>query len=179
MIARNFTSNYFTTSSGTNLHYLQGGDSSGPLLVCLHGLGGSTETFLPLVPFLPQDFSIVLVDFQGFGKTPLAKPQEKISIAKHVSDLGDLITSLQGYSGLSASSKVIVVGHSLGAIIALHYGAQHPEVFGGLLLIGPGRAAGHITAARRRMLDLAATVRQRGIQVAADAASVSNFYENT
>ena len=179
MIARNFTSNYITTSSGTKSHYLQGGDSSGPLLICLHGLGGSTETFLSLLPFLPQGFAIVLVDFQGFGKTSLANSDRRISIANHVSDLGDLVTSLQGRSGPSASSKTILVGHSLGAIIALHYCAKHPETIGGLVLIGPGRAAGRMPAVRQRMLDLAAAVRQKGIQVAVDAASVSNFYENT
>jgi predicted esterase len=179
MIAPQFKSHYFTTSSGTKSHYLQGGDSSGSLLICLHGLGGSTATFLPLAPFLPQSHNIVLVDFQGFGKTPLASSSAKISIEGHVTDLDDLIAFLQRSSGTSASSKVVIIGHSLGAIVALHFAAKHPYRIGGLALLGPGRAAGHIPAARQRMTSLAITVRKSGIRTAADGAAVSNFYEDS
>ncbi|KAI4664711.1 uncharacterized protein J4E79_003009 [Alternaria viburni] len=179
MIARTLTSSYLKTTSGTDTHYLQGGGLSGPLLVCLHGLGGSTETFSPLVPFLPQAYNIVLVDFPGFGKTPLAGSASPISVERLVADLGDLIASLQGRPNSSASSKVIIVGHSLGAIVALHYAAKQSHSVAGLLLLGPGRAAGHITAVRQRMLDLAAAVRKEGIKHAADLAAKSNFYDDS
>ena len=178
MIARTLTSLYFKTTSGTNTHYLQAGDPSGPLLVCLHGLGGSTETFSPLVPFLPQAYNIVLVDFPGFGKTPLAGVRKPLSVEGLVVDLADLIASLRGSSNGSASSKVVIFGHSLGAIVALHYAAKHPHSVGGLMLLGPGRAAGHIPAVRQRMLDLAAAVRKEGIKYAADIAAKSNFYDD-
>ncbi|CAA9966368.1 MhpC hydrolase or acyltransferase [Pyrenophora teres f. maculata] len=72
-----------------------------------------------------------------------------------------------------------MIGHSLGAIVALHYAAAHPERLGGLALLGPGRAAGHIPAVRQRMLDLAMAVRETGIDIAAKIAVNSNFYEDT
>ncbi|KAI4711221.1 hypothetical protein J4E89_003786 [Alternaria sp. Ai002NY15] len=177
MIARNLTSSHYKTTSGTNTHYLQGGDPSGPLLVCLHGLGGSTETFSPLVPSLPQAYNIVLVDFPGFGKTPLAGVTKALSVEGLVSDLDDLITHLTK-SETVAPSKAVIAGHSLGAIIALQYTAIYPQSVAGLLLLGPGRAAGHITAVRQRMLDLAAAVRKEGIKHAADLAAKSNFYDD-
>jgi pimeloyl-ACP methyl ester carboxylesterase len=179
MIARNLTSSYLTTASGTKTHYLQGGNPSGPLLICLHGLGGSTETFLPLVSSLLQTHSVVLVDFPGFGKTPLTESARPLSIEGHVADLGDLIASLQGTSSSPASSGVVIIGQSLGAIVALHFAARYPQIVGGLTLIGTGRAAGHIPAVRQRMLDLAAAVRKEGINYAAAAAAKSNFYEDT
>jgi len=179
MIARQLVSSHFTTTSGTLLHFLQGGEPSGPLLICLHGLGGSTETFVPLVPSLPQTYNIVLIDFQGFGKTSLADPRKHVSIAGHVIDLSDIIVSLQETSRAPNVSKVVIVGHSLGAIVALHYAAAHPERVGGLALLGPGRAAGHIPAVRQRMLDLATAVRETGIDIAAETAVKSNFYEDT
>ena len=178
MIARTLTSSYFKTTSDTNTHYLQAGDPSGPLLICLHGLGGSTETFSPLVPSLPPTYNIILVDFPGFGKTPLAGVREPLSVEGLVFDLADLIASLRGSSNGSASSKVVIFGHSLGAIVALHYAAKHPQFLGGLMLLGPGRAAGHIPAVRQRMLDLAAAVRKEGIKYAADIATKSNFYDD-
>ncbi|CAE7216933.1 hypothetical protein P3342_013092 [Pyrenophora teres f. teres] len=179
MIARQLNSSYFTTSSGTKLHYLQGSEPSGLLLICLHGLGGSIETFIPLVPSLPQTYSIVLIDFQGFGKTSLADPSRHLSITGHVVDLSEFVTSLQKPSSVSNASKIVMIGHSLGAIVALHYAAAHPERLGGLALLGPCRAAGHIPAVQERMLDLAMAVRETGIDIAAKIAVKSNFYEDT
>ncbi|KAF4840121.1 putative 1-acylglycerol-3-phosphate O-acyltransferase [Colletotrichum siamense] len=174
------TSGYITTSSGTKTHYLLAGDPSGPPLVCLHGLGGSTQTFERLLPVLPSSYKIVLVDFQGLGKTPLADQTGKLTIAGHVADLHDLLTSLQESPQKQANaSKAIIIGHSLGAIVALHYAAQHPDNVAGLALLGPGRAIGHIPAARQRMLDLAANVREKGILFGAEMATKSNFYEDT
>ncbi|EDU51525.1 MhpC hydrolase or acyltransferase alpha beta hydrolase superfamily [Pyrenophora tritici-repentis] len=179
MIARQLNSSYFTKSSDTKLHYLQGGEPSGPLLICLHGLGGSTETFIPLVPSLPQTYNIILIDFQGFGKTSLADPSRKISITGHVVDLNEFVTSLQKPPSASNASKIAIIEHSLGAIVALHYAAAYPECIGGLALLGPGRTAGHIPAVRQRMLDLATAVRETGIDIAAKTAVKSNFYEDT
>ncbi|KAK2763610.1 alpha beta hydrolase fold protein [Colletotrichum kahawae] len=171
---------YITTSSGTKTHYLLAGDPSGPPLVCLHGLGGSTETFERFLLVLPSSFNIALVDFQGFGKTPLADRTKKLTIAGHVADLHDLLTSLQDSPQKKGKdNKAVIIGHSLGAIVALHYAAQHPDTIAGLVLLGPGRAIGHIPAARQRMLDLAANVREKGILFGAEMATKSNFYEDT
>lgn len=173
------TSSYYTAPSGSKLHFLHGGSATDPLLVCLHGLGGSTETFLSLVPFLPRAHRIILLDFPGFGKSPLANPTKPLSVDSHVADLDHLITSLQTISGSPQSAQIIFIGHSLGAIVALHYAAHHPKSVRGLALLGTGRAAGHIPAARQRMCDLATAVRDNGISVAADIAIKSNFYEDT
>ncbi|KAJ0385589.1 hypothetical protein COL922a_006088 [Colletotrichum nupharicola] len=174
------TSCYITTSSETKAHYLLAGDPSGPPLVCLHSLGGSTETFERLLPVLPSSYKIALVDLQGFGKTPLADQTKKLTIAGHVADLHDLLTSLQESSQKQGNTgKTIIIGHSLGAIVALHYAAQHPDTIAGLVLLGPGRAIEHIPAARQRMLELAANVREKGILFGAEMATKSNFYEDT
>jgi len=175
------TSSYYTTSSGTKTHFLRAGKPSGSLFICLHGLGGSTETFIPLLPFLPQNYNIVLVDFQGCGKTPLNDSKKQLSITGHVTDLDNLISHLEtpATNKRPEESGVTILGHSLGAIVALQYAAQFPHRVKGLILLGAGRAAGHIPAARKRMLDLAATVRKEGMGPAADIAVKSNFYDDT
>ncbi|KAH6670290.1 Alpha/Beta hydrolase protein [Plectosphaerella plurivora] len=171
------TSSFFTTSSGTKTHFLRSGTLSGPLLVCLHGLGGSTETFAPLLPSLPTSHDIVLVDFQGFGVTPLTDPSKPLFVSGHVADLHDLITSLQ--AAKTSPSPVTLIGHSLGGVVSLHYAAAHPDVVGGLLLLAPGRSAGHIPVVKQRMLDLGSAAREKGVGFAADIAAKSNFYEDT
>jgi 3-oxoadipate enol-lactonase len=93
--------------------------------------------------------------------------------------LDDLIVALQGAPGATPSQDTIIIGHSLGAIVALQYAAKSPNVIGGLVLLGVGRAAGHIPAARQRMLNLASAVRIEGISYGADAAARSNFYDDS
>jgi hypothetical protein len=115
-------SNFFTTASGTKIHYLQTGNPKGQLLVCMHGLGGSTETYTPLLPYIPQHYNIVLVDFQGFGKSPLKSTTEPLSILGHVADIHDLIASLQGDSdGSAPASKVRRCNAPDGNVLLLIY----------------------------------------------------------
>ncbi|KAK5108474.1 hypothetical protein LTR62_008292 [Meristemomyces frigidus] len=171
----------FTTTSGTKLHYNLSGTEEGSLIILLHGLGGSSETFTPLLPYLPlSTHTVVAVDFEGFGETPLEEPATPLSIQRYVADLDDLITSLQNTrrtkTTTSSSTKpVIIIGHSLGSIVALQYAAREPRNVVGLGLLGVGRSASHIPAVRDRMLALAKLVRTQGIEAAAELAMQTNF----
>ena len=71
--------------------------------------------------------------------------------------------------------KIIILGHSIGSIVALHYAARAPENVAGLVLFAAGQSASHIPFVRQRMLDLAAETRKQGIEYAADLAAKSNF----
>lgn len=171
-------SHFHTTTAGSKLHFLQSGKPEGTLLLCLHGLGGSIETFLPLISSLSHSCNIVLAVFQGFGKSPLTESRNTMSIANHVADIADLVEALLERSNILQPRGVVMLGHYLRATIALQYAAQHPRNIRGLALIRPGRSAAHILAVRRRMLDLAASVRSEGIVFAAELAAILNFYED-
>ncbi|CAK7563735.1 MAG: hypothetical protein SEPTF4163_001611 [Sporothrix epigloea] len=178
-------SRFNDTPLGYKIHYSSAGDPTGQLIFCLHGLGGSTNTFTTLVPLLDAYFCIISVDFPGFGQSPRPNGPNarRISIADHVAILHHLVTSLQGAAtpeSAAATKPVLLIGHSLGAMVALHYAAAYPAIVGGALLLGPGRAGGRIPPARKAMLDLAALVRSDGIEAAATKASqVTNFYADT
>ncbi|KAL4899418.1 Alpha/Beta hydrolase protein [Aspergillus multicolor] len=166
------TSGYHTTPNGTTIYFTETGNPDGTLMVLLHGLGGSTETFMPLLPHLhPKVYRIVCIDLEGFGKTPLSSPTVTLSIARYVDDLESLVASLQDI----AKRGLVLIGHSMGGVIATHYAARHPEQLRGLALLGTGRSIASIPAARERMLGLAAKVRAEGIGAAADTAALSNF----
>lgn len=92
------TSKTFTTPQATQTHYLQSGNPEDPLIVCMHGLGGSSATFTPLLPHIPDSFSTVIVDFPGYGKTP-RNASQSITIAGLVNDLHHLIDHLQLEAG--------------------------------------------------------------------------------
>ncbi|KAL4872393.1 Alpha/Beta hydrolase protein [Aspergillus spectabilis] len=167
------TSDYHTTPNGTTIHFTQTGNLNGTPIVLLHGLGGSTETFRPLLPYLhPEQYRLICVDLEGFGKTSLSSPEVALSITRYVDDLESLVTSLQGSD---EGHSLLLIGHSLGGIIATHYAARHPQAIQGLALLGTGRSIAHIPAARERMLSLAAQTRKEGIDAAAETAANSNF----
>ncbi|KAH7021202.1 Alpha/Beta hydrolase protein [Microdochium trichocladiopsis] len=163
----------FTTPSGTQTHYLQSGNANGPLIICMHGLGGSSKTFLPLLPHIPQSYNTVIVDFPGYGKTPRNTTQT-VTIPGLVADLQALVQHIQSSHG-TEDDKVIIFGHSLGSIVGLHFAAQFPAKVGGMFLLGAGRSASHIPAVRQRMLDTATKTRTEGIEAVAKGASIGNF----
>lgn len=180
-------SNRHLTSNNTDIHYISSGQQQGRLAILIHGLGGSAETFRDLVPLIPSNYHIVSIDIEGFGKTP-RNPGAPLSFARYVSDLHDLITHLQGHSSDSAAARtngvrisngektrVLLVGHSLGGIISLHYAARYPAGVAGLLLLGAGRSMRGIPLASQRMRDLARTAREKGMDAVAEIALATNF----
>ncbi|KAJ5698132.1 hypothetical protein N7462_000137 [Penicillium macrosclerotiorum] len=167
---------YHETLKGARLHFTKSGNRSGDLIILLHGLGGSTETFRTILPaLLPEKNCLVSVDLEGFGKSLLSSADPILSIPRYVDDLEHLVASLQGTSEELSKGQILFIGHSLGAIISLHYAARYPDKIRGLALLGAGRSFSHIPAARERMLRLAATTREKGIEAAAEIAVTSNF----
>ncbi|KAJ5759408.1 hypothetical protein N7520_006564 [Penicillium odoratum] len=167
---------FYRTPNGTNVHYTQIGNKSGPLVILLHGLGGSNKTFESLLSYLsPHENRLVSVDLEGFGQTALSSPDTTLSIIRYVNDLEHLVASLQSSSPDTPVSTITLIGHSLGAIVSMHYASKHPSQIRRLVLLGSGRSIAHIPPARERMLGMAAKTRKEGIQAAADMAASTNF----
>jgi pimeloyl-ACP methyl ester carboxylesterase len=99
------------------MHYYCVGRGEEPV-VMVHGLGGTGEAWVNLIPLLSRDFLIYAPDLPGFGQTPLAPGKQCIST--HVEYLGHFLDTLD-------YPQVTLVGQSLGGWIATRYTAQHPE----------------------------------------------------
>ncbi|KAJ5223316.1 hypothetical protein N7468_007858 [Penicillium chermesinum] len=183
------SSGRYSTSQGTDIHYISYGNQQGPLAICLHGLGGSTETFRPLVPFIPSNYHVVAVDLEGFGKTPLNRGKP-LTFAGYVSDLHDLITYLQKPptwttvpSAIETASNdiydndssVLLIGHSLGAIISLHFAAHILGECEACCYWARGGSLAHIPPAQQRMRDLSIIAREKGMDVVSEIAVNTNF----
>lgn len=90
----------FVESTGGNL----------PLLVVLHGLGGSTNLF-PIASLLAEKYTVVRFDFEGAGKSPY-REGASWEIGDLVEDVKAVVEAL-GREG----QPVNLFGHSLGAAV--------------------------------------------------------------
>lgn len=99
--------------------------------VFLHGLMGFGRNWLGVVQKMSAQDEILMPDLRGHGKSFQA-PLGQYGLDDYVADLNFLVEKLQW-------SSFIVVGHSMGGRIALHWAHKNPERFEGLVLedIGP------------------------------------------
>ena len=102
-------------------------DGQGDLLLCIHGLGGSSNTWTPLMPAF-EGHTVIRPDLPGSGRSTLA--QQKLSIDIYVRAVERLLQELD-------APAAHVVAHSLGTIVAQHLAVRQPEKVKSLALFGP------------------------------------------
>ena len=98
-------------------------------VVLLHGLTGSLQYWKKGLEYAPDDYSLLLIDLLGFGESP--KPNARYDFEEHLGAI-EKVLKLENFN----SGNVVVVGHSLGAILALGLVGEHPGWFEGLVVIG-------------------------------------------
>ena len=104
-------------AAGLPIHYYYAGRRGTPL-VFIHGLGGSAENWLFLLPLLSKEYLVYALDLPGFGRTPLAP--EGTNIATHALYVRRFLDAL-GYP------RATLVGNSLGGWIATRFAVDNPE----------------------------------------------------
>jgi pimeloyl-ACP methyl ester carboxylesterase len=93
-------------------------------LVCVHGLAGSSRWWRPVVPALSERFDVRLVELPRFRFRSRVRPSDAAAwLARWLDDAG-----LQ---------RPVLVGHSLGGLIAAQLAALHPERLHSLVLVDP------------------------------------------
>jgi pimeloyl-ACP methyl ester carboxylesterase len=102
--------------NGVLLHYVIGGH--GPALLLLHGWMGSWYSWRKVMPQLAQRFTVVVPDARGYGDS--AKPYAGYDGLTVKEDFRQLLHSL-------GMKQAFVMGHDMGAPVALLYAAQHPD----------------------------------------------------
>src|SRR6187397_749160 len=96
------------TLHGHRVSYRTAG--SGPVLLLLHGIANSSETWENVARALSAHFTLLAPDLLGHGDS--ATPRGDYSLGAHASGVRDVLTAL-GYA------HATVVGHSLGGGIAM------------------------------------------------------------
>lgn len=103
---------------------------SGPVVLLVHGMAGSSATWRRVVPVLSQRFTVVAPDLLGHGES--GKPRRgEYSLAAHANLLRDLLEVL-------GHDHATIVGQSLGGGVAMQLAYQYPERCERLVLVSSG-----------------------------------------
>lgn len=100
-----------TLPSGQKLHIEDNGfKATNDPLIFIHGLGGASTSFFPLLKASGLDESrrVIMVDWEGHGLSPLTGSEELTieALARSYLDVMDMLNL----------EKAVVVGHSLGGV---------------------------------------------------------------
>jgi pimeloyl-ACP methyl ester carboxylesterase len=101
----------------------------GPVILLIHGIAGSSETWSPVMEALADEYTVVAPDLIGHGES--AKPRGDYSLGAYASGLRDLLQAI-------GHEKATVVGHSLGGGVAMQLAYQFPERCERLVLVSSG-----------------------------------------
>jgi len=102
-------------------------EGDGPVVVCVHGLGGSSNTFTPLMSALARH-RVVRIDLPGSARSHRA--EGPLSMARYA----DLVQSACARLNVT---RAHFVGHSMGNIVLQHVAVAAPKLVAGLALFGP------------------------------------------
>jgi pimeloyl-ACP methyl ester carboxylesterase len=130
----------WTRVHGHDVAYRQAG--SGPLLVMIHGIAGSSGTWVPVMPLLAESFTVIAPDLLGHGES--AKPRGDYSLGAYASGIRDLL-------GVLGHDRATVVGHSLGGGIAMQFAYQFPQLVDRLVLVASGGLGKEVNPLLRAM----------------------------
>lgn len=108
------------------------GRTDGPVVVLAHGFGCDQNMWRLVVPALERDFTVVLFDHVGSGRSDLSAwtAQRYSSMDGYVEDVLEICRDL-------GRGPVIFVGHSVSAMMGVLAAAREPELFAGLVLLAP------------------------------------------
>ena len=124
------------------MHYEIAG--SGFPLVLLHGIGSNARSWHRQIAAFAAGFRVIAWDAPGFGKSPDLPPQEP-SIRAFALSLRELLDS-------AGVKSAVVLGHSLGGIIAQQFYGDYPEYVAALILADTTQGGSANLSERLRMI---------------------------
>jgi pimeloyl-ACP methyl ester carboxylesterase len=121
--------------------FQDGADPSRPLAVLVHGVTSSSRTWWRVGPALARrGFRVLAVDLRGHGASP--RPVAGLVAAGLAADVAETVADATGVAEVPAPSPAVppvdlLVGHSLGALVALELVTARPGFARRLLLEEP------------------------------------------
>lgn len=127
-------------------------EGQGDPVVCVHGLGGSSNTWTPMMPALARH-RLLRIDLPGSGMSQRA--EGPLSIERFVAAAATACERL-------GVRQAHWLGHSMGTIVCQHLAVQHPALVRSLALFGPLLAPAD--PARQGLRDRAQRARSQSVE---------------
>jgi pimeloyl-ACP methyl ester carboxylesterase len=119
---------HFVMVDGHRIHYYVSGPAWGAPIVLVHGLGGRSEDFVNLLPYLKKSgYRIYTPDLLGFGQS-----EEPTNASYSISDQADLVVDFFDVVGLKRTD---LGGWSMGGWIAQKVAVDNPQRVSRLILM--------------------------------------------
>lgn len=112
----------WSEAAGARLWYEDEG--AGPVLVLVHGLGGSSADWESQIPEFARDHRVIAPDLRGFGRSQRRGP---FRVARFAADVCALLDEL-------GIGRFLLVGHSMGGAVAMQMALDRPGAIDKLAL---------------------------------------------
>jgi pimeloyl-ACP methyl ester carboxylesterase len=119
---------------GIKTSYTYAGDPDLPLVILLHGMSNSSDAYREVMHELADTFRLIAPDLPGFGESDDTEPYT----------LPHLVEWLASFKKTLDLPKMMLIGHSFGGALAIHYTLSYPEDVKRLLLMNPAILAGEL-----------------------------------
>lgn len=114
-------------STGVTVAYAAKGDPAGLPLVLLHGITDSHRSFAPLMAELPDSVRAIALTARGHGDSD--KPGGRYGLDMFAADVAAALDALR-------LPSAVILGHSMGSMVAQRFAIDHPGRVRGLALAG-------------------------------------------
>jgi len=114
-------------TNGINIHYTRTGGSQPPVIL-LHGLTANGACWTALAHAMDADYDVIMPDARGHSQSSV--PDYGYGYDEHANDVVGLIKALR-------LSPAILIGHSMGGMVAAVLASRNPQLLRGLILADP------------------------------------------
>lgn len=101
-------------------------EGAGPVLLLVHGLGGSICNWTPTIEHFSKTRRVVALDLPGFGKS------EGRGLDCTADCFLDAVLGLMDHLGIT---RAVVAGNSLGGLLSIKMALEHPDAVESLVLV--------------------------------------------
>lgn len=115
---------------------------SGPAMVLLHGIGSGSLSWAAQLDAFAGSHRVVAWDAPGYGESAVLRQAEPLAV--------DYAQALSDFLARLGIDELVLVGHSLGALVAAAWAAQPSAHLRSLVLASPARGYGLADAAVRQ-----------------------------
>ncbi|MCP5160733.1 MAG: alpha/beta hydrolase [Hahellaceae bacterium] len=116
------------------VHYQEYGQ--GAPLVLLHANPGDSRDFDAVIPELSKNYRVMALDWPGYGQSVMPINPEQIDVPFYYQVFQAFVERLE-------LSGVIIIGNSVGGLVAARYASENPDKVRALVLVSPGGFTPH------------------------------------